>query len=43
MEGMDCWTGAFANAAGRAQLESELANYRGQLETAKVEFDALNV
>jgi hypothetical protein len=25
MEGMDCWTGAYANTQGRAGLEAELA------------------
>jgi len=42
MEGMDCWTGAFANAAGRASLEQELATFERQLEGAKERFDELN-
>jgi hypothetical protein len=28
MEGMDCWSGQFANAAGRQQLEADLAEFQ---------------
>lgn len=42
MEGMECWTGSFANAAGRGVLEKELAEFRGLMEEYKVKYDELN-
>jgi hypothetical protein len=43
MEGMDCWTGAFANTAGRAQLEAELARLEEYLPELQDHFDDLNL
>jgi hypothetical protein len=43
MEGMDCWTGAFANTAGRAQLEAELARLEDALPELQEHFDDLNL
>jgi archaellum component FlaC len=40
---MECWTGSFANAAGRGQLERELLEYKGIMEHAKALYDELNV
>jgi hypothetical protein len=42
MAGMDCWTGAFASAAGRATLEADLALFEGELAEAKSRYDELN-
>jgi len=43
MEGMDCWTGAFANTQGKLQLEAELAGYKEQLPALEAHFDELNL
>lgn len=42
MDGMECWTGKFAAAAGKANLEADLAQYEGELEEATAIFDDLN-
>ena len=42
MEGMDCWSGSFANDAYRGQLESDLAKFEMDLERSKVVYDELN-
>jgi hypothetical protein len=43
MQGMDCWSGAFANAAGRAQLEADLANFQAELVGVQARYEELNV
>jgi hypothetical protein len=43
MKGMDCFDGDFANAAGRASLEAELARFEGMAADAKEYYDELNV
>lgn len=42
MPGMDCWTGDFANAAGRAGLLEQLAIAEAELVGAKELYDELN-
>lgn len=42
MPGMACWTGDFANAAGRAEILRELEKNRGEMERAKAHFDELD-
>lgn len=42
MPGMDCWTGEFANAAGRAGLLEKLAMANEELVFAKETYDILN-
>jgi hypothetical protein len=36
---MSCWTGAFANAAGRDKLVSDIARLQGELVGAKELYD----
>lgn len=43
MPGMDCWTGAFANAAGRGQLEARIKQLGEELVVAEAEYQVLNV
>jgi hypothetical protein len=43
MQGMDCWTGSFANAAGRAQIEKQMKSLEEQLEKKKAVYDSLNI
>jgi hypothetical protein len=42
MKGMECWTGKFAAAAGKATLEADLAQFEWELEDATAHFDELN-
>jgi hypothetical protein len=42
MDGMDCWTGKFANAAGRANLEKDIERFTEQEASAKELYDELN-
>jgi hypothetical protein len=42
MPGMDCWTGDFANAAGRAKIIESIARLEVELVGATEEFDILN-
>lgn len=42
MPGMDCWTGDFANAAGRAKIIEGIARLEAELVGATEEFDILN-
>jgi hypothetical protein len=42
MPGMSCYTGDFANAAGRAQIVRELEQYRIEREEKKAYFDELD-
>jgi hypothetical protein len=42
MPGMACWTGDFANAAGRTKLLEDIANLEGEMDGAKATFDELN-
>lgn len=42
MEGMDCFDGDFANAAGRGAIIEELAWREADLEEQKKKFDTLN-
>lgn len=42
MRGMECWTGSFGNAAGRAELEKDLATFRERLNEYQQEYDELN-
>lgn len=42
MQGMPCWTGDFANAAGRSKLLENIARLEGELVGAKELYDELN-
>lgn len=42
MEGMDCYSGAYANKAGRAQIEKDLASARDNLVAAQEYYDEKN-
>lgn len=43
MPGMACWTGSFANAAGRAQLEAQIKGIEAELIEADAAYQELNV
>lgn len=43
MPGMACWTGSFANAAGRAQLETTIEKIKLELVDAEADYNELNV
>jgi hypothetical protein len=42
MQGMPCWTGEFANAAGRSKLLESIVRLEGELVGAKELYDELN-
>jgi len=42
MPGMDCWTGDFAAAAGRASIMADIAKFQEELVGAKELYDELN-
>jgi hypothetical protein len=42
MPGMACWTGAFANAAGRANIEAQIKSIEEEMGKAKEIYDELN-
>lgn len=42
MPGMECWSGDFANTAGRQSLLNQLENIQGELKKAKEHYDELN-
>jgi hypothetical protein len=42
MRGMECWTGDFAAAAGRAQIMADIAKFQEELVGAKELYDELN-
>jgi hypothetical protein len=42
MEGMECWTGEFANAAGRAKLVKDITNLKEELVGAEELYTILN-
>ena len=42
MPGMPCWTGAFANAAGRASIEAEIKGLEESMVAAKELYDSLS-
>jgi hypothetical protein len=42
MPGMACWTGDFANAAGRAKLLEDIERLQGELVGVKERYDELN-
>jgi len=42
MKGMDCWTGEFANAAGRAAIIADIEKFSEEMVEAKDLYDVLN-
>jgi diacylglycerol kinase family enzyme len=43
MPGMKCWTGAFANASGRANIEQQLMSLQKEFKKVEVQYQEVTL